>query len=402
MVNRFFRDIQILKRMNWLNVVAVGLLVVIGILFIYSACCMSEEQLMRSLYKKQMLWAAAGVLCYLSFAAYDYRRFWKISWWVYGTVVLMLILVLFVGTKLGGAKRWLPLLPQVGLGIQPSELAKLATIIVLARIMSRPGSDLHHIKYMLIIMATVLVPMMLVIKEPDLGTALIFVPLTFIMMFIGGISLRILGVLSLVGVTVVMLFLGALFLPEQLGMSKERQQEISNLTGLGEYQQKRIVTFFQPEKDPLGAGWNKMQSEIAVGSGGAWGKGFKNGRQNILGFLPRKVAPTDFIYSVIAEEKGFMGSVVVLSLFGALVVFGMRTACIARDRMGRFLCVGIITMIFCHVFINIAMAIGLMPITGLPLPLLSYGGSFMVVTMSALGIVQSVYIRSCPMEQRFL
>jgi rod shape determining protein RodA len=213
-------------------------------------------------------------------------------------------------------------------------------------------------------------------------------------MFVAGSPFRYLGSLAAVGVTMVALLLAALFLPARFGADEAKQQRIRGLTGLSDYQCGRIEVFFHPEKDPLGAGWNKRQSEIAVGSGGMWGKGYLHGTQNILGFLPRSVAPTDFIYSVIAEEKGFAGSLTVLVLFAFLLMLGMMAALRTRDAMGRLLCVGVASLFFCHVFINIAMTVGLMPITGLPLPLLSYGGSFMVIMMSALGIVQSVYIRS--------
>ena len=242
------------------------------------------------------------------------------------------------------------------------------------------------------------VPLMLVLLEPDLGTAMISVPVTFIMMFVAGVPLRIL--LSFVGSGLlgVLIIVTAMFLPAKLGVSPEGQERIMHLTFLRAHQRDRIETFFHPDKDPLGTGWNKTQSEIAVGSGGMWGKGFKQGTQNILGFLPKSVAHTDFIYSVIAEEKGFLGSLTILILFGTLIAAGMQVAVMARDRLGRLLCVGMVSMIFCHVFINIAMTVGLMPITGVPLPLLSYGGSFMIVTMSALGIVQSVYIRCRPSE----
>jgi len=151
--------------------------------------------------------------------------------------------------------------------------------------------------------------------------------------------------------------------------------------------------FFDPGRDPLGAGWNKIQSSIAVGSGGFAGKGYLKGTQNVLGFLPRTVAPTDFIYSVIAEEMGFIGSAGLLLLYSILLWAGFRAAQSSRDKLGRLLAVGITSLLFCHVFVNIAMTIGLLPITGLPLPLISYGGSFMVSTMIGLGIVQSVYVR---------
>jgi rod shape determining protein RodA len=154
------------------------------------------------------------------------------------------------------------------------------------------------------------------------------------------------------------------------------------------------MVFLDADRDPLGAGWNRQQSMIAVGSGGAWGKGFLAGDQNTLGFLPRSVAPTDFIYSVIAEETGFAGSAAVLALFAALIACGLHAAFRCRDKMGRLLCAGVMGTVAFHACVNIAMTVGLMPITGLPLPLLSYGGSLMLVTMSALGMVQSVLIRS--------
>jgi len=188
--------------------------------------------------------------------------------------------------------------------------------------------------------------------------------------------------------------LGSVFLPSVPDLGPEARETFSKLSILSDYQRDRIMVFFDPNADPLGAGWNRLQSEIAVGSGGLWGKGYLQGTQNILGFLPRSVAPTDFIFSVISEEMGFIGSVVVLGLFGLVLWAGIATAAQARDKMGRLLCVGIVAMLFSHVFVNVGMTVGLMPITGLPLPLLSYGGSFMLVVMASLGLVQSVHIRS--------
>ena len=162
---------------------------------------------------------------------------------------------------------------------------------------------------------------------------------------------------------------------------------------LDEYQLKRIQVFLGVERDPLGAGWNKIQSVIAVGSGGIWGKGYGEGTQNILGYLPQPVAPTDFIFSVVAEESGFAGSLVLLGLYAAVLMGGLKAALGAPDRAGRVLAVGLATQVFVHAFVNMAMTIGLMPITGVPLPLISYGGSFMVATMLGLGLMHSVGAR---------
>lgn len=390
-MNRWLLNLALLRRLNVPLLLTTLALLVLGVLFVYSSCYVSEEQPVRTLYQRQMVWVGAGLAVHLLLAAFDYRRLGKWAWAIYAVSLVLLVVVLVIGTEVYGARRWLDVF---GIGVQPSELGKLAVIIALAALLGRPRADVSDVRLLLLSLLLVGVPFLLILKEPDLGTAMIFAPLAFVMMFVGGVPLRyLLGLVGL-GVLVLGLGLGALFLPEKMGASPELQASLREKTGLSEYQVERLKTFFNADADPLGAGWNKMQSEIAVGSGGAWGKGFLKGTQNILGFLPRSVAPTDFIYSVIAEELGFFGSVVVLMLYGVVIGTGMQAAGTARDRLGRLLCTGVVTMMFCHVFINIAMTVGLMPITGLPLPLLSYGGSFMMVTMSALGIVQSVHIRS--------
>ncbi len=214
-------------------------------------------------------------------------------------------------------------------------------------------------------------PFLLIVKEPDLGTAAMLIPVAFMMMFAAGVPLK--HMLILAGI-------GLLLMPFGWFL-------------LGNYQKERVLVFLNPNRDPLGAGWNKIQSGIAVGSGGFSGKGYLKGTQNVLGFLPRTVAPTDFIYSVIAEETGFVGSAILLFLYALLLWSCVRAALVARDRFGRLLAVGVGSLLFCHAFVNMAMTIGLLPITGLPLPLISYGGSFMVAIMIGLGIVQSVYVR---------
>lgn len=205
--------------------------------------------------------------------------------------------------------------------------------------------------------------------------------------------MKALGLVLAVGFLAVSFVLGALLLPERWGWSPDRQARLQAWTGLSEYQRDRIKVFLNPDSDPMGAGWNKRQSEIAVGSGGLWGKGFRRGTQNLLGFLPKTVAPTDFIFSVITEELGFAGSALVLGAFAVLLFGGVQSALSGNDRFGRLMCVGVVALLFSHVVVNVSMTIGLMPVTGLPLPLVSYGGSFMVTILAALGMVQSVYIR---------
>jgi rod shape determining protein RodA len=332
------------------------------------------------------------VACYIGFALTDYRVLNKMDWGIYGGSVCLLIVVLLFGRTIYGAKRWLMLVGDIG--VQPSELAKLATIILLAGRLSEPGRSFDSPLELIKMLGLVAIPAGLIMQQPDLGTAMVFLPTAMVLMFVGGVPFRYVGGLAGIGIGLAGAVLAALFLPAMLGASESMQHRIASCTGLSDYQQGRIEVFFYPEKDPLGAGWNKRQSEIAVGSGGLRGKGYLRGTQNILGFLPRSVAPTDFIFSVVAEEKGFVGSVTVLLLFAIVLGCGIWTALLTLDPLGRLLCVGVTSLIFFHVFINVAMTIGLMPITGLPLPLLSYGGSFMIVMMSALGIIQSVYIRS--------
>ncbi|MFC1461688.1 rod shape-determining protein RodA [Verrucomicrobiota bacterium] len=382
-----------LRRLEWIMVLVTVLLLGIGVAFIYSAGHAIHEPVSMRFYRKQLLWAGIGIVFFLGFAMTDYHVWTNASWWLYGAGIVLLVLVLMpqVGYKVYGARRWIQV---AGVRIlQPSELMKLAVIILLAKLFGWPGRDVRRVRFVFLALILVIVPMVLIVRQPDLGTALIFLPVLFGIMFAAGVPFRVLGVLLALGVLVSSLVLTLILLPPKVGWSEDRQEQALELIGITSYQRDRVLVFFDSDRDPLGAGWSKAQSQIAVGSGRFWGKGYLNGTQNILGFLPRTVAPNDFIFSVIAEEKGFVGSAVVLILFAVMIGSGMRAALVGRDKIGRLLCIGIVTMLFCHIFINVAMTIGLVPITGTPLPLISYGGTFMVGTMSALGIMQSVYIR---------
>lgn len=382
-----------LRRMDWIMMIVMIMLLCIGIAFIFSAGYSENNPASIQFYRKQMAWAVIGMMLFLGFAVIDYHQWTNRSWWLYGAGIVLLVLVLIpqIGYKVYGARRWI----QIG-GIrvlQPSELIKLAVIILLARLFGWPGQNIRRVRLVILGLALVIVPMALIIKQPDLGTALIFLPVLMGIMFAAGVPLRVLGVLMAAGLLICSIILGVILLPPKLGWSESRQEQALKLISMTSYQRDRITVFMNSDLDPLGAGWNKAQSQIAVGSGRLWGKGYLNGTQNILGFLPRTVAPNDFIFSVIAEETGFAGAIFVLTLFAVLIGSGMRAAAKASDKTGRLLCLGIVIMMFCHIFINVAMTIGLVPITGTPLPLISYGGTFTVGTMSALGIVQSVFIR---------
>lgn len=359
---------QLLRRMDWGLVAAISGLIALGVLFIYSASYRGSDLPMSPFYRRQILWFLAGGVVFVALLVLDYHRLGEASWWLYGISLVLLALVLLFGKTVYGSSRWLNLF---GMNIQPSEFAKCATLVLLARFLSRPGRDLQSPRCLVQVGLLTAIPFFLILKEPDLGTAAVLMPTMMVMLFAAGVPLRSLGLLVALGLLLVPF---AWF-------------------GLGEYQQSRLLVFFDPARDPLGAGWNKIQSEIAVGSGGLTGKGYLKGTQNVLGFLPRTVAPTDFIFSVIAEEMGFVGSALVMLLYIAVLIAVIRAALLSRDKFGRLLAAGVAGMLFCHVFVNIAMTVGLMPITGLPLPLISYGGSFTISTMMALGMVQSVYVR---------
>jgi rod shape determining protein RodA len=388
-MREFLSNLRLLRRMNWLMLATICALIAVGVLFIYSATQTRDDSTAR-LFQMQLKWAVAGLTIYLATTVMDYRKLRDVAWWFYVMAAILLVAVLFFGTRIYGARRWLMFL---GVGVQPSELGKLAVILAGATLLSPPAEKYERIPSMWWLFLLAGIPMLLVMKEPDLGSALVYVPLVMAMLYVAGYPARPLMLMVLSGVVLVTVVLAAVALPEKLGVSPESQDRFFRAIRLSDYQRDRIEVFIQPGKDPLGTGWNKRQSEIAVGSGGLTGKGFLKGTQNLLGFLPRTVAPTDFIFSVIAEETGFVGSVMVLVLYGLLMASGINAAMMARDKLGRVLCVGIVTMVFTHVFVNMAMTIGLVPIVGIPLPLVSYGGTFMVMTLFALGLIQSVYVR---------
>ncbi len=355
-------------RLDWLFIFAMASLATIGILFIYSASYRGGDEWMTAPTRKQVVWVLVGALCFVGAVRLDYRRLAGHAWLIYLACLVLLILVLVMGVKIYGAYRWLDVF---GIRIQPSEFAKLGTLLLVARYLSMPSRRMNEWSTLIVSFLIMAVPFLLVLQQPDLGTALMLFPVTLSLLFVGGIPVRFLVVLGILGI-----------LMSPLGWY-----------ALDDYQKERLLVFFDASRDPLGSGWNKIQSEIAVGSGGLTGKGYLMGTQNMLGFLPRTVAPTDFIFSVIAEESGFAGALLMLGLYAVLFACGIRAARHARDTLGRLIATGVVALLFCHVFVNIAMTVGLAPITGLPLPLVSYGGSFMVCTMTLLGLVQSVYVR---------
>jgi rod shape determining protein RodA len=293
-----------------------------------------------------------------------------------------------------GARRWFDL---GFFSLQPSEFAKLAFILAQAHFLSRPVEELRVLLTFWKSIGLMLLPFVLILKEPDLGSALVLLPTGLAILFVAGIPhrylVRLLGGVGL---------LGALFVADVLFMPTRFQIKLED------YQRRRLLVYFdKADSPPAGASkadrerlckqqlddsHNVRQALISVGSGGLTGKGWRQGTQNALGFLPRPVAHNDFIFSVIAEESGFVGSVIVLTLYGVVLFSGIRIAGQARDRLGKMMAVGVVALLFSHVFINIGMNIRIMPVTGVPLPLLSYGGSSVLGSLIAMGILQNVYI----------
>lgn len=352
-----------LAGVRWGMLAAALLLCAVGLVTVHSA----SAELATDYLPRQAIWVGVGLLVFLLAFSIDYQMLTKFSVGFYVFSLILLAMVLLLGQEAGGARSWL----GVGaLRLQPSEFAKIATALFLARYLaSRPG---RYLRTHEIIMAglIVLAPMVLVAMESDLGGAVMFVPMAVGMAWLAGIEWRFVAI-----VTVIMLLVGG-------GMWVLAMQD---------YQKERVRTFLSPERDPLGAGYQLQQSKIAVGSGQFMGRGYQQGTQSQLRFLPAR--HTDFVFAVLAEEWGFLGVALVLVLYTVYIFNGARVAGRARDRVGILLVVGLLSAFGFHVLYNTAMVVGLVPITGIPLPFLSYGGSFTLANFIATGLILGVDFR---------
>lgn len=378
-------EIRRLRHLRLGMLLCMAALMAIGVCFVYSANSIRDSARLRQLYRSQAELAGIGLLLCLALACVDYRRVVAWSWLFYAGALALLAAVPLAGEARMGARRWI-------FGLQPAEFAKLATILLLARLLGRPGArrDLREFLLAVLIAAA---PAALTLLQPDLGTAMVFVPLALAMLFVAGTAPRALLLSVLAGAAAAGLMLGALVLQERPDAPPALRRAAARSTSfLSDYQRRRLLDYLHPDRDPYNLGWNRRQSEIAIGSGGLRGKGFLKGDQNLLGYLPPRVSANDFIFSVLAEETGFAGTAGVLLLFAGIVFPGLRTAATARDGSGRLLAAGVVTLIWCHVFINIGMTVGLLPVTGLPLPFVSYGRSFMLTATVAMGLLQSVAV----------
>ncbi len=413
-------------------------LAIIGILFIYSSGISSDGVLVNNEFIKQIIWSSAGlgIMIFLSF--FDYERLRTISFYIYIINIILLFIVLLYGEIVNGARSWISIM---GYGFQPSEFMKIALIIRLAYFFEKSRTGYSDFSRFIISLLYMLFPMGLVLVQPDMGTAMVFIPIYIVMAFIAGIKKRYIffmlgcGSLAVVAIMlpawdnyivtersvalaklfsektlllIVIAASGLIYLISGAGlifMKKKYFYWIAYVfliiiiamilimaagAFIKDYQLKRLIIFLDPQIDPKGAGWNVIQSITAVGSGGTTGKGFLQGTQSHYRYLPQQ--STDFIFSIIAEEWGFLGCIIIFLLFLTILLRSLMIMLSAKDPFALYLGCGAVGMIFFHFIVNIGMAIGIMPITGIPLLLVSYGGSSMITTMTCLGLISSIYL----------
>lgn len=380
-------------------------LVAMGLLSVYSA---TYDVGAAAAFHKQVVWAGIGFIALLVAAFFPIRSLQRMAFPLYGGMLLVLLVILVVGKTISGSKSWFGV---GGLGGQPSELAKVTTALALAAFLARTTTSLSNIKHLLIAMGIVAAPMILVLAQPDLGTTVVFFAMMLPVLYWAGASNFVLAAI----IAPIIVAAGALFgtfpflcalaiAGTLLYLTRENRFALAvafSLTlavGLSvqavyermpAYQQKRISTFLNPGADPRGAGYNVMQSKVAIGSGGFFGKGYLQGTQTQLNFIPEQW--TDFIFCVPGEEFGFIGASFVLTLFAALLLHGINVAGLSKNKFASATAIGITGIFFIHMLINIGMSVGLLPVIGIPLPFLSYGGSALVANMIMVGLLMNFY-----------
>lgn len=427
-----------IQKIDFILIGAVILVITIGIIAIYSAGFDPIDKFNNGLYKKQIMWFFIGFVFMLGFSFIDYKILGSLSLHIYGITFLILLLTTFFAPIIRGSRAWI----SFGfVSIQPSEFMKLATVILLAKYLEIRERDIHNFKELFLPAVITVIPILFIILQSDLGTAMVFIPILFSMLFIGGADMS-----HIISILVIAFFSFAvpvfLVYAENLEFPLEFAFELYNsgyrlffasaiflliafifyllhlffvnkffrnlyipstvvslgLAGsviikrfLQGYQKDRILAYLNPELYPHDLGYNVIQSKIAIGSGGLIGKGFLKGTQTQLGFLPE--TSSDFIFAVIAEEWGMLGSLVLIILLAVIVFSGMKTAFEATDRFGSLLATGITSVFLFHILINIGINLGLFPVTGLPICFVSYGGSNMLMSMIGIGILISIQTR---------
>lgn len=356
------------ETLDWPLVVAVIVLAVLGTTNLYSATSATSQS---ELYITQLYWLAFGAAAAALTAAVDYRYVERHGYLIFGVGVVALMLVLLFGTEVNGSKRWLDLMV---FKLQPSEPMKLLLVVALAKYLHNDArSEGRTLKDLIVPGAMTAVPVMLILRQPDLGTAMVLGLIFFTIMVMTRLKARSLLTLVIAGV---------IALP------------VSWQYLLHEYQRRRIISFLNPDADPLGAGWHARQSLVAIGSGGWFGKGFMQSTQNQNGFLPFQ--HTDFPFPIFCEEHGFIGAALLLGLFLFLILWCIRISQHARDRFGAVVAMGVASIIFWQVFTNLGMVTGLLPVSGVTLPLISYGGSSVLTVLLGVGLVLNISMRRHP------
>ena len=437
MKNKFF------AMFDYLLILVVLTLVSLGVMFIYSSSINSEGISVTNEYIKQIIWASIGFVLMVFLTMYDYRKTESISIYFYIGLMLLLIYTRIFGRYVNGAKSWI----GIGeFGIQPSEFGKIFYILYLARVLDETYNS-NQFKRFLMATAVLLIPMGLILLQPDLGTASVYLPIYFIMCFIAGVPIRYIGYVLLFGCFTIffaiipvwnaeiaikplavisiltnmrlrIILIAAFMIITLLGYVIRRYLHgpryihwiiyftsiialalvFSLILGkvLKDYQIKRLIIFMNPNKDPLGAGWNIIQSKVAIGAGGVIGQGYLMGTQSHYRFLPQQ--STDFIFSILSEEFGFLGGCLVYALYLVILfkILYIIRKCI--NRYGSYICAGIFGMFSFHFFINIGMVMGIMPITGIPLLFLSYGGSSLLTAMSCIGFIMNINYRKSDLK----
>jgi len=359
-------DRRMLTTFDWHMAGATLMLVGLGILTLWSGNLGSPSAMRQGLYLRQTLWLAFGILALLTAVLVNYRTLARFAYVIYGVLLALLIVVALVGEVAYGAQRWIRI---AGWTLQPSEFMKLALILTLARYFEDHKERLGDLRLLVVPTLLAVAPVLLILKQPDLGTSTLLCLLTLAMLLVVGLRGKHLLALVLAGAALAPLL----------------------WSFLKDYQRQRLLVFLSPQLDPLGAGYHITQSKIAVGSGELFGKGLKAASQSQLQFLP--ASHTDFIFAVWAEQWGFIGCLVILFLYYFLTTHGLEIASEARDLFGALMAFGVMAMITIQFVVNSGMVLGVMPVVGIPLPLLSYGGSSLVVTCLGIGLVINVRMR---------
>ena len=379
-------DKRTLRNLDFLFILFTFLLLAASLIILSTASINVDKSSPLHYVKVQAYWIVSGIFITVILAAIDYQKWRHLRWWIYALNVGLLLAVILIGSTAKGATRWIPITSNFS--IQPSEFAKIFIILTLADFLADKRGKLNNFRDFILPFLFVLFPMLLIFKQPDLGTTLVFAAIFIGMMFVAGANPWKFGGLLLGGACIIGVMLW-------LRLSNDLPSWLHWAQGLPlpmqEYQLRRLTIFMDPAADQSGDGWHILQSLWAIGSGGLWGKGYKQGTQGQLNFLPEH--HTDFIFSVVGEEFGFIGTITLLFLFLIFILRSISIALKARDTYGILIATGVIAMFTFHILVNVGMTSGIMPVTGIPLPLISYGGSAMWSNMAAVGLLLSVNLR---------